>query len=340
MRRAIILVCISLVSTHSLNQLVQAQQRQPPISKVTEKSSATPVQPSSEQQVSDGDVVRVNSNLVTIPASVMDRDGRYITDLRKEDFQIFEDGVEQDVQFFAPVEQPFTILFLLDTSGSMRYRMEDLANAANAFIKQLRPDDQLIVASFSDTVRVLCKATMVKQIQEEGVKFRLHAGGGTQLYDAISDAIKRMKKIKGRKAIVLFSDGLGGGIFAILKSTLRNTEEQDALIYAVQFGSLPAEPPRSMNKRDYFELLQWVNSYMRDLAQKTGGRHFHIESISDLERTFGLVADELRRQYSLGYYPKKQLAAGQRREIKVEVRLPNLAVRARDSYIVQLSKNR
>jgi Ca-activated chloride channel homolog len=157
------------------------------------------------------EVVRVDTNLVTVAASVMDRDGRYITDLKKEDFQIFEDGVEQQVSFFAPVEQPFTIFFLLDTSPSMAYRIGDLADAATTFLNQLRPDDRLIAVSFNDRLKVLCETTNVAEVRE-GAKLRLRSGGNyTALYYAVDCALKRMKKLRGRKAIVLFSDGYDSG---------------------------------------------------------------------------------------------------------------------------------
>jgi Ca-activated chloride channel homolog len=281
------------------------------------------------QQDTQDEVVRVDTNLVTIPASVIDRrDGRYLTDLKKEDFHIFEDGVEQDVAFFAPVERPFTILLLLDTSASMDYRLAELNQAANIFLDQLRPDDQLIALEFSDRVRVLCKATSVMTVRE-GKKLKLHPGGGTLLYDAVDDALKRMQKVSGRKAIVLFSDGYGDGIFTTAKRNLHKAEEQDALIFTVQFDSFLS---KEVNPKRIAE----VNNYMQDLAQKTGGRHYWVEHIANLEETFGHVADELSRQYSLGYYPKKRLEAGQIRQLKVRVRRPDLdlAVRTRDSYIV------
>ena len=154
------------------------------------------------------------------------------------------------------------------------------------------------------------------------------------IYDAVDDALKRMKKISGRKAIVLFSDGEGSGIFTTAKRNFRDAEEQDVLIYTVQFTTLPAEPPRIVNRKGYLKETERANNYMRDLAQKTGGHYYRVENLSNLDKAFGVVAEELRRQYSLGYYPKKRLEAGQRRQIKVKVRLPNLAARARDSYLV------
>ena len=277
-------------------------------------------------------MIRVDTNLVSIPVSVLDHDGRYITDLRKEDFQIFEDGVEQQVPFFAPVEQPFTILFLLDMSGSMGYRLADLASATNAFVKQLRPDDRLSVVLFADFPWVLLHTTRVSDLREN-IKLRQRTDQhGTMIYDAVDDAFKRMKKISGRKALVLFSDGYGSGNSSA-KDNLRKAEEQDALIYTVQFNTLPSKPPRYLNQKEYFKEIEEGNRYMKDLAQKSGGRYYLIDTLPDIEKTFGFVADELRRQYSLGYYPKN-LKAGQHRQIKVKMRLPNLVVLARDSYTV------
>jgi Ca-activated chloride channel family protein len=155
------------------------------------------------------------------------------------------------------------------------------------------------------------------------------------VYEAVDFALKRMKKIKGRKAIILFSDGIGTGVTATANGNLRDAEKQDALVYTVQFGTFPIEVPGYINKKYYFERIEEINGYMRNLARKTGGRHYQIKSISNLEETFGQVAEELRRQYGLGYYPRGQLEAGQRRKIKVKVRLSKLVVRARDSYIVE-----
>jgi VWFA-related protein len=148
---------------------------------------------------------QTNTNLITIPARVMDRDSRYITDLKKEDFQIFEDGVEQVLSFFPPISQPVTVLFLLDTSGSMTYRMDDLARAANVFANQLRPDDQLMAVSFSDSawVDVLFEPTKISELRNN-IRLRGRRDQwDTMIYDAVDNALKRIKKIRGRRAMVL-----------------------------------------------------------------------------------------------------------------------------------------
>jgi VWFA-related protein len=286
------------------------------------------------------DVIRVKTNLVTIPATVLDRDGRFVTNLRKEDFQIFENGIEQEIALFEPVEKECTVLILLDVSGSMSYHLAELADSASIFVNQLRPDDQLITVSFGEDIELLTQRTKVKDLKK-GIKLRpMSTYRNTMVYDAVEFALKKMKKIRGRKAIVLFSDGVGSGLSASAKSNLRDAEEQESLIYTMQFTFSPPTPSGYVNTKKFNKWAATASNYMRDLAQKTGGRHYRIEDIADLDKTFGLVGDELGRQYSLGYYPK-QLEAGQKRQvrqIKVKVHQPNLIVKARESYVVEAKK--
>ncbi len=292
----------------------------------------------SNSNYAQDDIIRVDTNLVMIPVSVVDREGRYVANLKKEDFQIFEDGVEQEVAILESVEKTVTVFLLLDRSGSMSNFMSELTRAANTFVLQLRPNDQIIAATFADYVDVLFKPTKVKDLQY-GVKIRQHKGDSyTRTYDAVGYTLERMKKIKGRRAIILFSDGAGEGTFDTFKSNMRDAEESDTLIYTVQFDTFPRVISSKTNKKAYIKSIEVANSYMRNLAQVTGGRAYQIEKIDDLEQTFKLVADELGQQYSIGYYPKQSGEQGERKQIKVKVNLPNAAVRARDSYIVGNSK--
>jgi Ca-activated chloride channel homolog len=279
------------------------------------------------------EVVRIDANLVTIQAQVMDRNGRFITNLERKDFQIFEDGVEQEVSFFSPVEEPFTILFLMDVSRGMDPYLPELAQAGNAFLSQLRPDESLIVVSFCDEIETRAELGLVKETRGvKKIKLRT-CGKYTFVYDAVHYAVIQMKKIPGRKAIVLFSDGYSGDREATAKSTLREAEEQEALIYTLQFGAIPLKPASVVGSWVINKRIKTANDYMAGIAKKTGGRHYRVEDITDLKKTFGEVADELRRQYSLGYYPKIPLTQGQRRQIRVSARRPNLVVRARDTYM-------
>lgn len=283
------------------------------------------------------DVIRVDTDLVNVPVTVFDRDGRYVTNLKKDDFQIYENGVEQELAVFEPSEKPFTVLLLLDVSGSMKDYLGDLARAANAFVSKLRPDDALMVVAFSDQVNTLTESTKIRDFNG-GIKLKSKAReGDTIIYDAVNQALRKMKKIRGRKAIVLFSDGVGVGI-ATAKGTLRDAEEQEALIYTIKFGTHSDDPPSYVSKKYYFKRIEEIEGYMRDLALKTGGRNYQMKDIADLGTTFSEVADELGRQYSLGYYPKAEGKKGERRQINVKVRQPNLVVRARETYVIDSKK--
>lgn len=324
------------------------------------------------EEVGDGDVVRVETALVSIPVSVSDRDGRYIPDLRKEDFRIFEDGVEQRVAYFASAEKPFTVALVLDVSDSTRFRLDEIQDAAIAFVDQLRPEDRVLVISFDDKVHVLAEATNDRNELRSAIR-RTRTGGGTSLYDAVDLVInQRFNRIDGRKAIVLFTDGVDTtSKRASYESNVRDAEELDALIYPVQYDTYQANAPmgrggggggrrpstgstvgdiligilgggnvsigggggggggRGTNRADYDR----ADRYLGELAQRTGARRYRAESTRNLEESFGLIAEELRRQYSLGYYPETVAQAGRRRQIKVRVNRPNLIVKARDSYI-------
>src|SRR5947209_3131497 len=190
------------------------------------------------EEVGEGEVVRVNASLVTVPVSVLDRDGRFIGGLRKQDFRVFEDGSEQQVAYFAPVEQPFTVALVIDTSGSTQFRIEDMQEAAIAFLDQLKPNDRVIVVSFDDKIRVLSEATNDRALLRDAIR-RTHTGDGTRLYDAVDQVInQQLAHVQGRKAIVLFTDGVDtASKRASYQSTLAEAEELDAMVYPIQYDT-------------------------------------------------------------------------------------------------------
>ncbi len=328
----------------------------------TPSTSSEPI----AEEVGEDDVVRVNTALVTIPVSIMDRDGRYIANLSKEDFRIFEDNTEQEVAYFAAVEQPFTVALLLDTSGSTEFKIEEIQDAAIAFVDQLRPEDSVMVIAFDDSIDVLAEATNDRRQLRNAIR-RARSGGGTRLYDAVDFTIKqRLNRIKGRKAIVLFTDGVDTtSRTASYETNVRDAEELDAIVYPVQYDTYNGQhqgtgwPPTSRNPSIIFPFplpfplpipggrrggggggrgtsrgdYTRAGAYLRDMAEKTGGRVHEAYDVNYLESAFESIAEELRRQYSLGYYPKAQSSVAARRQIKVRVKRPNLVVRARDSYI-------
>jgi VWFA-related protein len=346
----------------------------------TARTSPAPQAPAEvAEEVGEDEVVRVNASLVTVPVSVLDRDGRFIGGLGKEDFRVYEDGVEQQVAYFAPVEQPFTVALVLDTSGSTRFRLEDIQDAAIAFLDQLRPADRVLVVSFDDQVRVLSPVTSDRGALRAAIR-RTRTGDGTRLYDAVDQVIRQeLSREQGRKAVVLFTDGVDtSSKQASAQSTLEEAVELDAMIYTIQYdtsdanvvagggGQWPGSGRRNPGRRrnpgwgDVVGIIlgggvtignggggrgggggagttrgdyQRAGEYLRRLAEETGGRHHDAADLNYLEEAFTNIAEELRRQYSLGYYPSRQSQSEERRQIKVRVRRPNLVVRARDSYV-------
>jgi len=308
--------------------------------------------------------VRVETNLVTVPVSVFDRQGRFVTSLRQQDFRIFEDGVEQEVAYFEPTEKPFTVALLLDTSSSTRFHLWQIQEAAIAFARQLKPQDRVLVVTFDDEVLLLTEATNDQDLISAAITYNARTGGRTRLYDAVHLVIgERLNKVKGRKAIVLFTDGVDTASYsADYEKTIREVEELDVLVYPIRYdtaldptfstGRVVINPPPGYGGRYPVGARQSgviyglpsagagpfdderAGRYLSELADKTGGRLYNADDPRQLARAFSLISEELRRQYSLGYYPKAPPAgAGERRQIKVRVRRPELAVRARDGYV-------
>lgn len=303
---------------------------------------------------SEDDVVKVETNLITIPVSVFDRNGLYIPNLEKQNFKIFEDGKEQQIEFFATTENPFTVVLLLDTSPSTEYKIEEIQQAAIAFVNQLKPQDSVMVIEFDANVHVLTEATTDRQAIFKGIR-RADFGGGTSLYDAVDFSLrKRLSKIQGRKAIVLFTDGVDTTSSKRgYDSSLSEAEEADATIFPIYYntyfenrqraggGGIFSPFPRMGGGRGLTsEEYALGKQYLKDLADSTGGRVFNAEAVEGgLTSTFESIAEELRRQYSIGYIPQEVGQTGQRKQIKVRVDRPNLIIRARDSYIVGQQNN-
>ena len=325
--------------------------------------------PTGPEEVDAGDIIRVSTTLVTIPVSVMDRDGRYIPNLQKEEFRIWEDNVEQDVAFFQSVDKAFSVVLMLDTSPSTKFRLDEIQDAAISFINQLRSDDRVMVVEFNENVNVLSDFTNDRSRLHRAIQ-RAETDNGTSLYDAVDMVMnQKLNRVTGRKAIVLFTDGVDTtSRNADFQSNIMDAQELDALIYPVQYNTAsdmnvgnfpPVQQPidvfgqilggifgggrrsgrhggsRGTSRGDY----NLADRYLVELANSTGGREYRADSLQNMSSAFANVAEELRRQYTIGYYPKRTPQVGQRRMIKVRARQPNLAVRARESYVFNPSGN-
>jgi VWFA-related protein len=319
----------------------------------------------------DSEVIKVETNLVTMPVSVLDRDGRFISGLTQRDFEIVENGKVQKIDYFQSVEQPFTVALMIDVSPSTAFRIDEIHEAAISFVEQLRPSDKVMVISFDDSVHILSRPTGNRN-QLRNAIYQAQFGDGTGLYEAVDQVIAReFANIEGRKAIVLFTDGVDTtSRRASYQSTLVDAEETNVLIYPIRYntqsqyarqggwgggqrrrrradwgtiagiilgGRMPgSRAPAGSTSEEYAR----GNQYLEGLARNSGGRKFEADTTANLEAAFAGIAEELRRQYSLGYYPETPGEVGERRSIRIRVTRPNLVIRAKTSYIVGQNENR
>jgi len=310
-----------------------------------QQQKPTPDQPA----VATDDIIRVSTTLITVPVSVMDRQGRFIPDLQQSDFHLYEEGVEQQIAFFETADKPFTVALLLDMSESTKFKLKEIQDAANGFLTQLRPDDRVMIVAFDKGVYVLAEATSDRSVLAKAIS-RARTGGGTSLYEAVDVVMgQRLNRISGRKAIVLFTDGVDtASSSSTYLSTLRTAEELDALAYTIQYETyddiVSAQSGHGADDQDARGILvtakgerldvayKRANLYLNRLADKTGGRFSYAASPKSLMEAFERIAKELREQYSLGFYPQTRVA-GKSRQLKVRVSRPDVAVRARGSYM-------
>ena len=188
----------------------------------------------------DIETVKTDTNLVTVPVIATSRDGLYIADLRKEEFTISEDGVPHDISFFGKIAAPFHVILMLDTSASTQEKLRHIQNAAYIFVQQLRPADRVKVITFDDQVRDLNEFTSDRETLKTAIN-SARSGQGTKVYDAFELALNTIRAIKGRKAIVVFTDGVDWhSDSATFDGTLRNLDEEGVIVYPIRYETRAA----------------------------------------------------------------------------------------------------
>ena len=315
----------------------------------------------------DGEIIKINTQLVSIPVRVMDKKGRFVGELAKKNFKVLEDNVEQEVELFSNEHQPFTVALVLDMSYSTTFKIGEIQNAAIAFIDQLRPQDKVMVMSFDEEVHMLCEATNDRQAIYRAIKTTKIATG-TSLYEAVGQVMnERLRRIDGRKAVILFTDGVDTTSRRTNdRDNLGDAMELDALIYPIRYDTfadvqkmkngtgIPRPPPMQIpgqsgglslpkilsgigtpsSKGTTAEEYDKAAEYLDQLALRTGGRIYQATTLTNLADAYSKIASELREFYSLGYYPKDDRVVGKKTSIKVRVDRDGLVVRTREGYIV------
>ena len=303
--------------------------------------------------------LKVQTTLVSVPVIVSDRNGRYIAGLKIGDFKLYHDRADQSISVFDAVEEPLNVALLIDTSKSTRPVLDDIKNAGLKFLKELRPQDRAMIVTIDYDVHVLSQLTSDRKKLEKAVK-NVETGEefGTVLRDGVDEVVRRsFSRVEGRKAIILLSDGKDVGSRISEQSLLDEAAESGAMIYTVFFetgalkrgwidattfprrrvwvgpGRFPqSRPRREERRRQRVEMRnEQAIGFLEQLADVSAGRYYSSEA-SDLNKTFNLIAEELRHQYRLGFYPDNSKIDGLRHTLRVEVSAPGAVVRARRSY--------
>jgi Ca-activated chloride channel homolog len=271
---------------------------------------------------------------------VTDREGRFVTGLTRADFRVYEDDKPQEIASFSANEAPFNVALLIDTSRSTRGVLDIIRSAAFGFIKQLQPQDRVLIVTFGEGVNFHGDFTGDRRQLQRTIN-GLKTDFLTSLYDAITRTInEKLSPLKGRKAIVIFSDGVDTlSRQATDKSTVDLVASSGVLVYAVQYRKniYPGGPDRV---RAEMERQRIATNFLRALAQQSGGSYLPADRIDNSDLTFALVADELRHQYMLEYYSTNDKKDGGYRAIAVMLKRDDLMVRTRPGYLAPKAETR
>src|SRR5678815_4871489 len=302
------------------------------------RAAGTPADPvNSSDDISEGDVIRVDSQLVTLNISVIDRStNRGLLDLGQSDFKLFEDGQEQRIVQFESSSAPFDLVLLIDLSGSTRDVVKLIRAAAIHFVEAARPADRIGVITFAGEAKVISSFTADRQLLRQRIETIDTARGDTKLYDAtnfaMEEVLKESKKLR-RSAIVLMSDGLDGTIPGVsgqqgsrqtYPETLRNIQEFDGVLYTLWLNTeYQAMSPLDTQP----EAFDAGHDRMKEMADAGGGVFYEVERLTDLAGAYEQVVADLGTMYSLAYQPSNKARDGRWRAIKINVNRTNAVPR-------------
>lgn len=333
------------------------------------------------QSVNTDETIKIDTRLVSVPVIVSDRNGRYVPNLAATDFTVWQDGVRQNIEFFGAAEEPLTVALLIDTSQSTRPVLDDIKDSARSFIKLLLPQDRAMIVSFDYDTHVLNPLTSDQEQLKNAIKRAEIPDGlfGTTLRDAAFQTVNRsFAGIKGRKAVIILTDGKDFGSRISSRELIYSLQETDTLIYTIMFktddrpGRGPARFPGGggrnggifgggfprrggrfpgggfppvQNRRDNPRRTDRVErenetaeEFLQELSDTTAGR-FYSSKDGKLKNTFASIVEELRFQYRLGFYPPEETDEKTLHELKVKLARSDTVVRARSGYRVQKKTN-
>lgn len=306
------------------------------------RAAGTPAEPVTSDEITEGDVIRVDSQLVTLNISVIDRStNRGLLGLAQSEFKLFEDGQEQRIVQFESSSAPFDLMLLIDLSGSTREVVKLIRAAAIRFVNAARPADRIGVITFAGEAKVISELTADRELLRQRIETIDTARGDTKLYDAtgfaMDELLKESKKSR-RSAIVLMSDGLDGTIPGVsgqqgsrrsYPETLRNIQEFDGVLYTLWLNTeYQAMSPEDTQP----EAFDAGHDRLKEMADAGGGVFYEVEKLTDLAGAYEQVVADLGTMYSLAYRPTNSARDGKWRAIRIGVSRTNAVPRGKRGY--------
>jgi len=282
-------------------------------------------------------VFRSGTDMVVLSVSAIDAANHPVAGLEQKDFVVFEDGIAQEISFFAREPQPIALSLLIDTSTSMEPRMAIAQEAAIGFTKRLTKSDVEQIIDFNSDYVVRQSFTNDLDALEKAIR-QTRAGGSTSLYNALYAAFHELNQVRAtstdevrRQAIVVLSDGEDTTSLISYDDVLSAAKRSNVTVYAIGLRSKDqaSVPQRGFKESDFV---------LRTLSQETGGRVFYVDDAAQLAGVYGQIADELSNQYMIGYLSKNTKRDGAWRAVSVRVTRPNVAARSKSGYFAPPAK--
>jgi len=272
---------------------------------------------------------RAGVDVVSLNVTVTDAANRYVTDLERGEFVVFEDGVQQELTFFNRTNLPIALSLLIDTSASMEDKIKTAQEAALGFAQNLRQQDLASVIDFDSRVEILQPFTNDVPALMRAIR-QTSAGGSTSMYNAIYISLKELKKARAaseedvrRQAIIVLSDGEDTSSLITFEEVLDLAKRSETAIYTIGIRSKDPLQGRGFKEAEFV---------LRQLAQETGGRSFFPGSVNELPGIYGQIAQELSSQYTIGYTSRNPRRDGMWRRIVVRPNRPNITARTKQGY--------